>query len=125
MQVVRLAELHATYADKVQRCTKQLDAEAQDMIAEGMEVDEEFEDEKYERRVEAGLSCLQYIDFIAAEAFEACGPEVKEFMVQQFRIKGASIEEIGSVLEEYADNVGDTEKDDSLAKRLLYLKSRI
>ncbi|KAJ3093204.1 hypothetical protein HK102_000005 [Quaeritorhiza haematococci] len=106
----RLLEMHDQYKNKVSIVDRQIERERQENDEE--DEDDEDQEEKemnfYLRRLDAGLFTLQLTDLVVAfvctsEEF----PTVRERFEMLLKRKGSSFEQIKSILEEYAKNIGD------------------
>ncbi|CAD5110989.1 DgyrCDS340 [Dimorphilus gyrociliatus] len=109
-KIERLLELHFKYLERVEVVNKKVEKEREQLLKYG-EVDEENEEEFYMQRLEAGLFCLQMVDYTLVEVSQA-GQDVKNRIFEILRMRGASSKVIKTVVREYADNIGDAMDED-------------
>uniref|UniRef100_A0A915LCG8 Beta-catenin-like protein 1 n=1 Tax=Romanomermis culicivorax TaxID=13658 RepID=A0A915LCG8_ROMCU len=101
-KVERLIELHFKYLERVKRFEINYERRRPAEI-----YDEETEDEKYLKKLDAGLFTLHLIDYIMAEIY-VNGPAVlKERISKILNIKKSSITVVREVLERYGENLDD------------------
>eukprot|EP01137_Pigoraptor_chileana_P031567 Opistho-2@19578 len=111
----RLAELHRKYYALV----VQKDAEYREEMEERREEEGDDFDEGtelvglYLARLDAGLFTLQLIDYTMASAIAAGVPEIASRITMVLAQGGSSVDQVRSILKEYADNVGDALDSDS------------
>jgi len=103
-KIERLGELHFKYLGKVNAVDKVLQDE---MKESGEKLDE---DEVYLRRLDKGLFTLQLVDYIILEASVA-NPLVKEKIQKIIHLRRGSLETIKAIVDEYAQNLGDDNKE--------------
>ncbi|EGD78702.1 hypothetical protein PTSG_01681 [Salpingoeca rosetta] len=118
---VRLAELHEQHSQLLQRCERQLEAEREHARAQDEVIDEEYENEEYLDRLDNGLTMLQYVDYVVAEVVDGLGDEMRSEMIRIFKLKRANFEEVKTILEDYAENTGEADKEGTFGHRLLQL----
>ncbi|EDQ84675.1 uncharacterized protein MONBRDRAFT_39170 [Monosiga brevicollis MX1] len=106
---VRLAELHAFYAQKLAE-RDQLIAEERAQLEQHGEWDDAMEAEFYVDRLGDGLSMLQLIDYVVASVIVGCQGQMYGEVAKLFNIKGARMTQVFEVLSDYADNIGDEDK---------------
>jgi len=114
-KVDRLMELHFKYSDKVNDIDQLLEAEER--------VEELDEDEIYMRRLENGLYNLQLVDYIILEVCASGSTQMKQRVMQNLNMRGASVKNIRNTMREYAGNLGDenTEWKEEEQQRILNL----
>ncbi|KAL6326349.1 hypothetical protein AAG906_007854 [Vitis piasezkii] len=101
-KIDRLMELYIRYSDRVKAETKRMNQ----LKLDDLEMDE---DERYNRRLEAGLYTLQLISIILSHLWSSENPRMRariELLLKQQRI---TKEDIIDILQEYHDNIGDVD----------------
>ncbi|KAJ9685069.1 hypothetical protein PVL29_017196 [Vitis rotundifolia] len=101
-KIDRLMELYIRYSDRVKAETERMNQ----IKLDDLEMDE---DERYNRRLEAGLYTLQLISIILGHLWSSENPRMRariELLLKQQRI---TKEDIKDILQEYHDNIGDVD----------------
>lgn len=101
-KIDRLMELYIRYSDRVKAETERMNQ----LKLDDLEMDE---DERYNRRLEAGLYTLQLISIILGHLWSSENPRMRariELLLNQQRI---TKEDIKDILQEYHDNIGDVD----------------
>jgi beta-catenin-like protein 1 len=111
-KVDRLMELHFKYLEKVQLLDQSIERDKAEMRENGEEVDADFEDQVYIRRLDGGLFTLQLVDYVMLEACASGTPAVKQRVMQILNLRGGSIKTIRNVMREYAGNLGDAKDEE-------------
>ncbi|KAG6550299.1 hypothetical protein Mapa_008260 [Marchantia paleacea] len=109
-KIDRLMELYIRYSDRVKAESKRLDAQE----LEDVELDEE---ERYLKKLEAGLYTLQLLALILGNLWstEHGGMQDRiELLLKQQRL---SREDVKAVLKEYVDNIGDLDGPEEKERR--------
>ncbi|VDP04723.1 unnamed protein product [Soboliphyme baturini] len=101
-KVERLMELHFAYMEKVQ-AYENTHQRRQQMA------DDDLEDE-YLRKLDAGLFTLQLIDYIMAEVVVFGSVSIRDRVVKILNLKGESFDSFKKVLTDYAEVIGDNDK---------------
>ncbi|XP_024362971.1 uncharacterized protein [Physcomitrium patens] len=101
-KVDRLMELYLRYSDRVKAESKRLDEPDDDD-------DQMDDDEKYLAKLEAGLYTLQLLALILAHIWASENVGIRERIGLLLKQRRLSREDIKVVLQEYHDNIGDTE----------------
>lgn len=109
-KIERLLELHFKYLERVEIANRKVEKEREQLQKYG-EVDEENEEEFYMQRLDAGLFCLQMVDYSLVEVVQG-GQDIKSRVSEILRMRGASSKAIKSIVREYADNIGDVMDED-------------
>ena len=123
-KVDRLVELHFKFLEKVRIVDAKIDKDKYDIKKYGGEIDEEQEDQFYLQRLDAGLFCLQQIDYIMLDICHSGPSTIKDRVVHILSIRGGSVKTIKNVMREYAGNIGNarTQKDqEAEQERILQL----
>lgn len=95
-----------------------IDKEKYDIRKYGGDIDEEQEDQFYLQRLDAGLFCLQQIDYVLLDVCQSGPHTVKDRVVHILSIRGGSIKTIKNVMREYAGNIGSAKtKEDQVAEQ--------
>eukprot|EP00053_Salpingoeca_punica_P017231 m.165383 g.165383 ORF g.165383 m.165383 type:complete len:579 (-) comp17156_c0_seq2:2318-4054(-) len=125
-KVDRLAQLHNEFTQRLQQCEQRLAKERAALEKSGEEFDaDEVENDQYLERLEEGLSVLQMVDYIAAEAMFGCGEAVRERFGKALRLKQNQLSGVQAVLLEWAANIDETEEGEAAAfKERLNLLAR-
>lgn len=99
-KIDRLMELYTRYSDRVKEETERLDS----LDLEDLEMDD---DERYNRKLEAGLYTLQLIALILGHIWHSGNSQMRarvELLLKQNKL---TKQDVKSILEEYHDNIGD------------------
>mmetsp|Transcript_17914 Transcript_17914/g.46800 ORF Transcript_17914/g.46800 Transcript_17914/m.46800 type:complete len:583 (+) Transcript_17914:161-1909(+) len=112
----RLVELHLKYLGRLRACEAGLDDERKAMEAEGAEFDDVAENDHYLKRLDAGLHTLQHVDLILGEVLFKCGAAACSRAAALIRMKSSSFAAVAEVLDEYADNIDDSNPPGAAAK---------
>eukprot|EP00301_Raphidiophrys_heterophryoidea_P004714 c12028_g1_i1.p1 GENE.c12028_g1_i1~~c12028_g1_i1.p1 ORF type:complete len:599 (-),score=189.94 c12028_g1_i1:167-1858(-) len=114
----RLVSLHCKYADFVAEHDTQR-KEAIDQVGAGFFDSDNPELTEYSERLDAGLFTLQQIDLTIAYLITKCDSEAKKRLVATLNENGMSLEHIQTVLQGYADNMGEEVNDDTSSDQQL------
>ncbi|KAG0535644.1 hypothetical protein BDA96_04G383300 [Sorghum bicolor] len=99
-KIDRLMEFYTRYSDRVKEETERLDS----LDLEDLEMDD---DERYNRKLEAGLYTLQLIALILGHIWHSGNSQMRarvELLLKQNKLTKQDVKDI---LEEYHDNIGD------------------
>ncbi|OAY83833.1 Beta-catenin-like protein 1 [Ananas comosus] len=99
-KIDRLMELYMRYSDRVKAETERLDQ----LELDDLEMDD---DERYNRKLEAGLYTLQLIAVILGHLWSSEHPRMRariELLLKQHKL---TKEDVKDILQEYHDNIGD------------------
>jgi len=120
-KVERLIELHEKYINLVKVSDKHIEERKQEL--DETEINEEdIQEEFLLMRLDAGLFTLQLVD--TTIAFVCCDENIKSCFMELLNLRGKDIKEIINILEEHANNYGETdskvhEKDVQFIKNLV------
>ncbi|KAJ0974485.1 hypothetical protein J5N97_016450 [Dioscorea zingiberensis] len=101
-KIDRLMELYIRYSDRVKAEIKRMD----ELELDDLEMDEE---ERYNRKLEAGLYTLQLIAVILGHLWSSEHPRMQARIEQLLRQQRLSKKDVKDILVEYHDNIGDLE----------------
>ncbi|KAJ3037352.1 hypothetical protein HDV00_001777 [Rhizophlyctis rosea] len=120
-KVDRLIEMHSQYSSRLSAVDAEIEERRrereEERRAEGEEIDEDEEkverEEEYLSRLDGGLFTLQLVDFVigyccAEDESGKVMEHVRELLTRQKR----SVDELKTVLKEYADNIGDADREE-------------
>lgn len=101
-KIDRLMELYMRYSDRVK-----LESERFDQLElDDLEMDE---DEKYNRKLEAGLYTLQLIAVILGHLWTSEHPRIRARIDLLLKQQKLTKQDVKDILQEYHDNIGDLE----------------
>ncbi|KAL6911205.1 hypothetical protein ACP4OV_000010 [Aristida adscensionis] len=99
-KIDRLMEFYIRYSDRVKEETERLDS----LDLEDLEMDD---DERYNRKLEAGLYTLQLIALILGHIWHSGNSQMRSRVELLLRQNKLTKEDVKGILEEYHDNIGD------------------
>ncbi|CAN6245494.1 unnamed protein product [Urochloa humidicola] len=99
-KIDRLMEFYTRYSDRVKEETERLDS----LDLEDLEMDD---DERYNRKLEAGLYTLQLIALILGHIWHSGNSQMKARVELLLRQNKLTKQDVKDILEEYHDNIGD------------------
>ncbi|KAJ7129617.1 DUF1716-domain-containing protein [Mycena epipterygia] len=105
-KVDKLLEIRDNAVNRLKMADSEIEAEKNDLIADGAEVTSEEEDTWYLRRLESGLFTLQTVDYILAWiAMEDDG--IRGHLLQMLDRKSLSMQDVIQTLRIFYENVDD------------------
>jgi len=105
-KVDKLLEIRENAQGRLRAVEAEIEAEKQELLAEGEEVGEAEVDAWYLRRLDGGLFTLQTVDYVLAwVCMEDDG--IREHVLQMLTRRGKSLTDVVGVLKIYRDNIGD------------------
>ncbi|RLM79772.1 beta-catenin-like protein [Panicum miliaceum] len=99
-KIDRLMEFCTRYSDRVKEETERLDS----LDLEDLEMDD---DERYNRKLEAGLYTLQLIALILGHIWHSGNSQMRARVELLLRQNKLTKQDVKGILEEYHDNIGD------------------
>ncbi|CAH9089787.1 unnamed protein product [Cuscuta europaea] len=99
-KIDRLMELYIRYSNRVKKETAQFDQ----LELDDLEMDE---DEKYNRKLEAGLYTLQLIAVILGHLWTSEHPRIRARIELLLKQQKLTKQDVKDILQEYHDNIGD------------------
>ncbi|CAL5020400.1 unnamed protein product [Urochloa decumbens] len=99
-KIDRLMEFYTRYSDRVKEETERLDS----LDLEDLEMDD---DDRYNRKLEAGLYTLQLIALILGHIWHSGNSQMKARVELLLRQNKLTKQDVKDILEEYHDNIGD------------------
>jgi len=99
-KIDRLMEFYTRYSDRVKEETERLDS----LDLEDLEMDD---DERYNRKLEAGLYTLQLIALILGHIWHSGDSQMRARVELLLRQNKLTKQDVKDILEEYHDNIGD------------------
>ncbi|RLN09412.1 hypothetical protein C2845_PM11G21050 [Panicum miliaceum] len=99
-KIDRLMEFYTRYSDRVKEETERLDS----LDLEDLEMDD---DERYNRKLEAGLYTLQLIALILGHIWHSGNSQMRARVELLLRQNKLTKQDVKDILEEYHDNIGD------------------
>uniref|UniRef100_A0A0E0K7B6 Beta-catenin-like protein 1 N-terminal domain-containing protein n=1 Tax=Oryza punctata TaxID=4537 RepID=A0A0E0K7B6_ORYPU len=99
-KIDRLMEFYTRYSERVKAETERLDS----LDLDDLEMDE---DERYNRKLEAGLYTLQLIALILGHIWHSGNSQMRTRIELLLRQNKLTKDDVKDILEEYHDNIGD------------------
>ncbi|KAJ1281756.1 hypothetical protein BS78_04G330000 [Paspalum vaginatum] len=99
-KIDRLMEFYTRYSERVKEETERLDS----LDLEDLEMDD---DERYNRKLEAGLYTLQLIALILGHIWHSGNSQMRARVELLLRQNKLTKKDVKDILEEYHDNIGD------------------